>query len=280
MKDFALFNDSFSATKTTTYHISILLSGIGYSYCIVDTVREKCVAIKNKNFDNIEGVDTFYKNVEDFLKNDSFLNKFYKSVDFIFQSSKSTLVPNSLFDRQKLKSYFEFNQDLGELEEIHYNKLQRTESMNIFSIPSAITTLMVNQFPELRFYHQSSIFIDNTIRKAKGVENLVAVMVNKEFFDIAVCESGKLFLYNNYHYNNNNDFVYHILNVYQQLKIKPAEVGLYLSGDIAEDDKRVELLLKYIREINFVKITDNSNCQYSFDEIPEHFLTNILKIAK
>ncbi len=278
MKEFALFNDSFSATKTTTYHLSILLSGYGYSYCIVDTVREKCVAIKNINFDNVGDSDTFYRNVADFLKNDSFLNKFYKSVDFIFQSSKSTLVPNSLFDRKKLKSYFEFNQVLEELEEIHYNKLQRTEALNIFSIPSSITTLMVNQFPELRFYHQASIFIDNTLRKAKEVNNLVAVMVNKEFFDLAVCESGKLFLYNNYHYQNDSDFVYHILNVYQQLKVKPGKVGLYLSGDIDETDKRFELLLKYIKKIDFVRITDNSNCQYSFDEIPEHFLTNVLNI--
>jgi len=108
-----------------------LLSRLGYSYCIVDTVRHKCVAIKNINFENVGDNDTFYKNVEDFLKNDSFLNKFYKSVDFIFQSSKSTLVPNSLFDRKRIKSYFEFNQVLDELEEIHYNKLKRTEALNI-----------------------------------------------------------------------------------------------------------------------------------------------------
>ena len=278
MKEFALFNDSFSATKTTTYHLSILLSGTGYSYCIVDTVRAKCVAIKNVNFDNVGDGDVFYKNVEDFLKHDSFLNKFYKSVDFIFQSSKSTLVPNALFDRKRLKSYFEFNQILDEFEEIHYNKLIRTEALNIFSIPSSITTLMVNQFPELRFYHQASTFIDNTLRKAKGVKNLVAVMVHDDFFDLAVCESGKLFLYNNFQYQNNSDFVYHILNVYQQLKIKPTEVGMYLSGDIDEDDQRFKLLLKYIKEINFVRITDNSNCHYSFDEIPEHYLTNLLNI--
>ncbi len=279
MREFSLFNDSFSATKTTTYHLSILLSGMGYSYCVVDTVRAKCVAIKNVNFDNVGEGDVFYKNVEDFLKHDSFLNKFYKSVDFIFQSSKSTLVPNALFDRKRLKSYFEFNQVLDEFEEIHYNKLERTEALNIFSIPSSITTLMVNQFPELRFYHQASIFIDNTLRKAKSVKSLVAVMVHDDFFDLAVCESGKLFLYNNFQYQNNSDFVYHILNVYQQLKIKPTEVGIHLSGDIEEHDQRFKILLKYIKEINFARITDNSNCQYSFDEVPEHFLANLLNIV-
>lgn len=278
MKEFALFNDSFSATKTTTYHLSILLSKQGYSYCIVDSVRQKCVVIKNVNFDQVGDNDTFYKNVEDLLKNDAFLNKFYKSVDFIYQSPKSTLVPNALFNREKLKSYFEFNQKLAPYEEIHYNKLKRTEAIIIFSIPSSITTLMVNKFPELNFYHQASTFIDNTLRKANETRNLVAVMVNKNFFDIVVCESGKLFLYNNFVYKNENDFVYHILNVYQQLKIEPSKVPLALSGDIQKDDKRFKLLVKFIKKIQFVRITDNSNCQYSFDEIPEHLLTNLLNI--
>jgi len=137
---------------------------------------------------------------------------------------------------------------------------------------------MVNQFPELRFYHQASTFIDNTLRKAKEVKNLVGIMVNNDFFDLVVCESGKLFPYNNFQYKNDHDFVYHILNVYQQLKIKPSEVGIFLSGDIDENDNRFKLLLKFIKEINFVRVADNSDCQYSFDEIPEHFLTNVLNI--
>lgn len=276
MKEFALFNDSFSATKTTTYHLSILLSRIGYLYSIVDTVRQKCVAIKNVNFEKVSDNERFYKNVQEFLKADTFLNKFYKSVDFIFQSPKSTLVPTSLFDRKKVKSYFELNQFLDDYEEIHYNKLSGLDTINIFSIPSSITTLMVNQFPELRFYHQASTFIDNSLQKADKVGTLVSVMVNKDFFDIAVCESGKLLLYNNFQYQNESDFVYYILNVYQQVKIKPTEIALYLSGDIDEDDKQYKVLLNYIKEINFVRIAGNSKYQYSFDSVPEHFLSNLI----
>jgi len=280
MKEFALFNDSFSITKTTTYHLSIRVNHLGYSYCIIDTVRKKCVAVKNINFDKVADSDTFFKNVQDFLENDSFLNKFYKSVDFIYQSPKSTLVPNTLFDRKYLKTYFQFTQVLDEYEEIHYNKLSKAPAVNIFSIPSEITTLMVNKFPELRFFHQASIFIENTLKQASDKKNMVSVMANNNFFDIVVTESGKLFLYNNFPYQNENDFVYYIMNIYHQLNISPKDVGVYLSGDIDKEDKRYKLLSKFIRDVNMVSIKDNSECQYDFDEIPEHFFANLLNVMQ
>lgn len=278
MKEFALFNDSFSITKTTTYHLSIRVSRLGYSYCIIDTVRKKCVAVKNINFDKVTDNEQFFKNVQDFLKNDSFLNKFYKSIDFIYQTPKSTLVPTELFNRKILKTYFQFNQVLDEYEEIHYNKLNKTDAVNIFSIPSEITTLMVNQFPELRFYHQASIFIDNALRQAEGKKDMVSVMANDDFFDIVVIEAGKLFLHNNFIYQNENDFVYHIMNVYNQLKVKPGEVGLQLSGDIDPEDRRYKLLSKFIGDVRLTSIADNSECQFSFDEVPEHFFSNLLNV--
>ena len=278
MKEFALFNDSFSITKTTTYHLSLKIGRYGYSYCIIDTVRKKCVAVKNINFDKTGDNDLFFKNVQDLLANDSFLNKYYKSIDFIYESPKATLVPNSLFDRKKLKIYFQFTHVLDEYEEIHFNKLNRTPAANVFSIPSEITTLMVNQFPESRFYHQASIFIENTLRQSNDKNNMVSVLVNNDFFDIVVAESGKLFLYNSFSYQNESDFVYHILNVYKQLNIKPEEVALYLSGDIEENDKRVALLSKFILNVKLVSISDNSECQYGFEEIPEHFFSNLLNV--
>ncbi len=280
MKEFALFNDSFSITKTNTYHLSIRIGQLGYSYCIIDTVRKKCVAIKNINFNKVDDNITFFNNVQDLLKNDSFLNKFYKSIDFIYHSPKATLVPNALFNRKYLKTYFQFNQVLDDYEEIHYNKLEKTPAVNIFSIPSEITTLMVNQFPESRFFHQASIFIENTLRQAVNKKNMVSVMANDDFFDIAVTESGNLFLYNNFTYQNENDFVYHIMNVYHQLSISPKEIGIYVSGDISSEDKRYKLLSKFIGNVHLVNIEDNSDCEYGFEEIPEHFFANLLNVMK
>jgi hypothetical protein len=158
MKDFAYFNDTFSITKTNTYQLSIMLKPSGLTYTIVDTVRKKCVAIKNVNFEDLKSTNDYHNRINDTFANDSFLSKNYKGIDFIFSSRKSTLVPMEYFDKKLLKDYYTTTHQLDEFEEIHFNKLEKTDTVNIFSIPSDITTLMVNQFPELKFYHQASTF--------------------------------------------------------------------------------------------------------------------------
>jgi hypothetical protein len=279
MKDFALFNDTFSITKTSTYHLSILLRPTGITYTIIDTVRRRCVAVKNNTYENLTGSADYLDRIKDFLLKDSFLSKNYKSVDFIYSSKKSTLIPMELFDKKMIKSYFTFSHILDEYEEIHFNKLNKVDAVNIFSIPSDITTLMVNQFPELKFYHQASTFIDNSLAKSETSGYILGVMAYKSFFDITVCNNGKLFLYNNFDYQNEADFVYHISNIYQQLRISDTKTHLFLSGDIEKDSNKYKLLQKYIKNVWFAKILDSINVKYQFKEVPEHFVTNLLNIG-
>lgn len=279
MKDFAYFNDTFNATKTSTYQLSLLLKPSGIAYTIVDTVRRKCVAIKNANFEDITDTIDYHNRIKDLLVKDNFLSKNYKGVDFVFSSRKSTLVPTEFFNKKMVRTYFTMAHDLDDYEEIHFNKLNKTNTVNIFSIPSEITTLMVNQFPELKFYHQSSTFIEHSIIKSETNGHIIALMVYKSYFDITVCKDGKLFLYNNFDYSDENDFVYHVVNIYQQLNIPDGQTNMYLSGDINKDSRKYKLLNRYVRNIWFSKLLDSSNVKYQFKEIPEHYLSNLLNIA-
>lgn len=279
MKDFALFNDSFSVSKTNTYHLNILLKPSGISYTIIDTVRKRCVAVKNVTFEGLIDNNDYLNRISDFIQKDSFLAKSYKTTDFVFSTSKSTIIPDELFDKKQLKTYFTFIHHLDEYEEIHFNRLNKVSAVNIFSIPSEITTLMVNHFPELRFYHQATTFIDNTIIKSETTGYIIGVMVYRHYADIVVCNSGKLFLYNNFNFQNETDFVYHISNIYQQLRISDAKTNLFLTGDIDKESARHKLLSKYIKNVWFGKVSDISGIKFMFREIPEHYLSNLLNMS-
>jgi hypothetical protein len=280
MKDFALFNDTFDIVKTNTYHLNILLKPSGISYTIVDTLRRRCVAIKNFTFENLKDTYDYLDRIKDFLQQDTFLSRSYKTIDFVYSTRKSTIIPQELFDKKMLKSYFTFVHHLDEYEEIHFNRLNKVEAVNVFSIPSEITTLMVNQFPELKFSHQASTFIDNSITKSEITGYIIGVMAYKSYFDVAVCNNGKLLLYNNFDFHNEADFVYHISNIYQQLRISDAKTNLFLTGDIDKESQKYRLLNKYIRNVWFGKISDVSSIKYQFREVPEHYLTNLLNMAQ
>ncbi len=277
MTDFALFNDSFSITKTSTYHLAIQFSTTSYSYCVIDTVRRICVAVKHSNFKDSK-YESLEKNLKFTLQNDAFLNKNYKSIDFVYISKKSTLVPKDVFEKVYIKNYFELNHNIEEFEELHYNEINETNSYNIFSIPSYITTLLVNHFPEVKFYHQSTILITNTFMNPAKKNNIIRINFNKYFFDIVVVINDKLILYNNYKYINENDFLFHVLNTVDKLKLSQSKILVSLSGDIDLNSKYHMLIQKYILNIKFSLIKNTSDIQYGFDEVPQHYLTNLITL--
>ncbi len=279
MENFAYFSDSFNIAKTTTYQLSLLLKGCGISYTITDTVRNKCLAIKNFNFENADNTEKYHANIQSFIDDDSFLSKNYKRTNFIYSSHKSTLVPYDFFNKSILKEYFTMNFEMDELEEIHFNKLPELKLVNVFSIPSEITTLMVNKFPELRFYHQSTTLIDGLAKKSRKKGYMIGVLVCGKYFDIAVTHNGELLLSNNIRFSNEQDFVYHIMNIYKQLNIPNRETHLYLGGDITKESKLFRLLSEYVSNIWFSKAGTSKPIIYNFREVPQHMVANILSIA-
>ncbi len=278
MKDFAYFSNTFNVSKTPTYQLSLALHPSDVCYTIIDTVRNKCVAIKNVGLTDVYTVQDYYKQVEKVIAEDTFLSKNYKKMNFVFASNKSTLVPLEFFNKNLLKDYFTMNHQLDEYEEIHFNKILDLKMVNVFSIPSDITTLMVNHFPELHFYHQSSTLISNLTKSSKSKGLIVGILVDKHFFDIVVADKGELKLYNNIKYSNEEDFVYHVMNVYNQLDIPISGTNLYLSGDIEKKYETYDLLKNYVSNIWFSKTLAERNITYNFKEVSEHVFSNLLSI--
>jgi len=275
MEHFAHFDSSFNLNKTSTYHLNLIFSDNYYAYCLKDTIRKQYVAIKKSEYPESKRT-LFSDKIKDAIKNDVYLNKSYKSVDLIFKSNKFTLVPNEIFDKSNLKSFFKFNNDLKSDEEIHFNKLKLAEAVNLFIIPSSVTTFLVNKFPEVKFYQQASSIIEFLINETKeSKSDLPTVFVNfsNDYFDVISVNKGKLLFYNCFNYRTSEDYIYYFLNVLKNLDYQPNKVEILLAGDI---DQKSDLYLKsykYFNNYKFAKVTNNFN--YGF-EVPEHTIANIL----
>ncbi len=278
MKDSAYFSDTFDVLKTNTYKLTLGLRPNSITYTIVDTVRNKCIAIKHFNFKETDNIDEYVKIIADFFEEDSFLSKHYKRINFVYASPKSTLIPAAYFNKNTLKEYFTLNHNLHDYEELHFNKLVNLEMVNLFSIPAAITTLMVNKFPELRFYHQSSTLIDSFVRKSIDRKYVIGLFICSEYLHITVAKQGKLELYNHLDYSQEEDIVYHVMNIYKHLNIPNRETNLYLLGEVSKDSSTYRLLSDYVSNIWFAKTLSERKMIYNFKEVPEHVVANLLGV--
>ena len=80
----------------------------------------------------------------------------------------------------------------------------------------------------------------------------------------------KLLLYNTFEYNTNEDFIYYILFVLEQLNLNPETINLVFLSDVIENDELHSIAYKYIRNVTF----GNRNDTFTYKEEPTSEYSN------
>jgi len=279
MKNFFVFNEGFSKSKTASYILSLQLDDFGYSYAILDPINGVYDAINHHNFEKKILNNSIPEKAEVMIKEDLFLSKNYKTVYFNFSTNKSTLIPAELFDRKELKKIFTFTHKLDEHEELHFNYIEEIDAYNLFAIPSDLTTLLVNKFPEIVFVHQNNVFVRNLVEKGKSVKfklPVVHVNINEKSFEIGIYKDEKFLMINSYTYNDENDFVYFLLNTLKQYDINVNKMHFNISGVLEKDTEFFYFVHKFIPNLKFMVLQNKMT--FNFKDVDQHLLYNVLNL--
>ena len=279
MQSFAFIDETLDINLTQSYQLSIQLSLNGLSFCILDPVRNKFIALQHTSFNTELIFDDYLNGIEDYLRKTDLLNHKYKTVKLIWVSNKNTLIPSTLFAIDNLKKYFEFNQTINDLDEIHYTELKYSNAYSVFVIPNQIATIFVREYPNISFYNQQIPAIEQALFRHHSGTFKVFVNVEDEFFDLLITQNGKLLLYNNFLYKNEIDMLYYIIYSFEQFKLNPESTDLILSGIISKNSKEYLKLKEYIRQIKFEKLSEEYSYSYTFNKVPHHFFNNLFNIA-
>lgn len=278
MQDFAFIDETLDINLTKSYYLSIQLSLNGLSFCIQDAVRKKYIAYSNKNLDRELSFDDYLNTIEDYLSKNDLLNQEYKISKLIWVSNKNTLIPESFFKPNDLKKYFEFNQRLNDLDEIHYNKLKHAGAYSVYVLPNQIANIFIKHFPGLKFYNQQIPFINRNLFKYHSDSIKAFVNINDEFIDLCLTENGKLLLYNNFTFKADSDIIYYIMYVFNQFNLKPENTELILSGLVDKKSSLYSNLKGFFGQLRFDKLSEDFSYSYTFNKIPAHSFTNLFNL--
>lgn len=278
MQDFAFVDETLDINLTQSYYLSIQVNLNGLSFCILDPVREKYIALHHTTFTNDLIFDDYLDELEKYIQNTELLNHKFKAVKLIWLSGKNTLIPNSYFDKDKLKSYFEFNQKLNDLDEIHYNELKYVDAYSVFVLPNQVANIFSKQFNTITYYNQQIPFIERSLYKHHSESKKVIVNINTDFIDICIIEDSKLLLYNNFVYKTETDILYFILYVFDQFNLDTQHTELFLNGLIEKNNSLLNQLHKFIKQLKFDKLPGEFSYSYTFNKIPAHTFTNLFNL--
>lgn len=188
------------------------------------------------------------------------------------QDHSSSLVPESLFDENNLRTYLEFNQAVGNTDVLRFDVLKNARTMNVYAVNESLLHQLEDVFDKPQLRHFSSVFIESIALNFKHLmdNGTVYLNVRKAWFDLLYFRDGKLHFYNLFRYKTKEDFIYFLLAALEQLELNPEEVSVVLMGYIDEYDRLHEILYRYIRHSEMIGRNETYRYARTMDGIKHH----------
>lgn len=266
----------FGTSPASGYQLIAGLNSNLLQLLVFDLDKNKFIAFSQQGVQAKGGLQNYLELLRNFFDENELAKHKYKDVVVLWESHRSTLVPNALFDPAEQETYFHFNHGSETDEKIYADKLKTTEVFNVYAIPLDLEkNISVASF---RIRHHASVFIESMMVFSKHtlLPKQVFVNVHSGFFDMLVTENGRLLFYNSFAYKTAEDFIYFVLFVYEQLKLSPENNGVILSGEILKNSALFDMLYKYVRNIDFALPGEQYANSYIMKDIPAHTIQNLL----
>ena len=260
-----------SSNKLANLELSIQISLSGLSFCILNRDLNNIIALKNFDFDKNLNPIEILDYLKQFFNTETVLNQDFTKVSVIHNNNLSVQVPKPLFSEDHLADYLKFNSKILKSDFITFDEISENDIVNVYVPYININNYIFEKYGDFTFKHLSTILIEEILRIEKNAKQLkFYVNLSKSQLEIIVVNQGKLLLYNTFNYNTQEDFIYYILFVAEQLNLNPEILQLVFIGDINEDNALYKIAYKYIRNIKLgsrfdtfkldqIDITNHSN---------------------
>lgn len=278
MKDFSFVDETVDINRTHSYILSIQIDLGGFSFSILDRVRNKSILLNHYNLSDTLTPDEKAGQIKKIFRENQFLKAPYKKVILLQNTPKSIMVPRSLFQEKYLKSYFKFNHPLGELEEIHYNFIEDVDAYNIFTIPNSISNTILQHFKSAEYFHQAIPQIFHAANYLHAEKPFVSLYLNDRFIDIGVFDNQKLLLLNSFDIKTKEDALYFLLYTYKQLNLKTTVNELFISGNGSQIAEPLNFFRQYIKKVHREKPPQEIIYSYTFKKPQYYYFTNLFRL--
>ncbi len=276
------FDKALDKEASRKYRLSIQLSLDGFSFCILDTDRNKFSGIEAYSFQEVSTSLVISNIITELIQKSDWLKLPFQETRIIFETEKSTLIPAPLFEDEHAADYLRFNHNPDFGDKIIFDRLSNLGAVNVFSIPENILLTLGRFFPGVTVHHFASYLIENLLILNKNSDEgfVIFAYLRSTSIDLLVLDGRNLIFSNSFNYKAKEDCVYFLIYVMEQLNLNPEKTGVTFFGEISKTSPLFDLTRKYVRNVAFGKRTLDYNYSYALDEIPEHYYFNLLNLQR
>ncbi len=193
----------------------------------------------------------------------------YKAMNAVISSSACTLVPESLLNVVETEAYYALNHKILPQSQILYCKMHVQNITCVFNVRNEIIKLIRFNMPLVDVNHAALLFIKAIENQNfEHTANKIHLNVHANYIEVLNLNKGIRF-YNTFHYESENEIIYYLLAVAEQLGISNG-LDVLLYGNSTHLYELFELISKYVRSVQYGIKPKNLTFPVSFNQFGEH----------
>jgi len=208
------------------------------SFFYVITHNHQALAIRTYKTAN----DTFLN----ILTNDDLLRLPYGEVRIAFFSARNTFVPTRLYNPNEKQTYLAHVAGSATSERILADHINRQNAQNVYAVADSIYEVFRQKFPTARTFHLNTVLLQQFHTLADEEDFKFFLNVREQFLQVFLFKGKKLLFNNAFRFRSSKDFVYFVLLVFDQFKLKPENVSTVFSGQLIEESEVYKLVNRYV----------------------------------
>jgi hypothetical protein len=268
-------DDAFDVKQASDYHLSLQIGLDGFSYSILDTRMNKYLVFQH--IPVIVGKAGFLsRKIETIFEQDEKINASFKSVSITFSTNQVTLIPKEFSDNPDTSKIALFVNELSRTNELHTDDIPGFNYQLISVCPKELRITLNRKYTDFKFRHKSIPLIQTTVAQRDEKKNTLMINFEKKYFRVVAFNNLQITLYNSFYYKNESDFLYHTLNIWQNLRFDPLRDEILIGGFVADDSTFIKQLRKYVSNIRFLSPMEGFNYGNLFSRIQKHQFVSIL----
>jgi hypothetical protein len=258
---FSKIDESFSEANLQNHDLVLLVSGQSCAYSIFDHRSNRFILLESYDIP-----------LHEVVSQTRWLGDPFQSVRIIVENTRSTLIPEPLFEETEKETYLNFSTDAEPGRIVLYDRLATLEIINIFEVDNFLLEQVNRFFPGAKICHVSTHLIESLWMNFKNLitDKRIFLYLREEAFHMMIFDRKQLSYSNAFHFKTPEDFIYFVIFVMEQMNLNPEEIPVTLLGNISKKSPCYELIFKYVRNIDFASRSESTIYSYIFDDLPGH----------
>jgi hypothetical protein len=251
-----------------------------FSYAVMDD-ENHLLALKSYLINaDLTASKKLHPSLQEIFSEDEILKLPFQKKTVGFINNKCTFVPNKFYQQEQVDTYLSKQVGSIDADQIFVDEVEMMDAKNVYAFDQEIYFLVKGYIPNARFFHNATSVLQGFISNQNSTSGKkVYVNVKGDHIQIALLENQELIFSNSFAFQNEQDFIYHVMLVFDQFGLSPELNPVVLSGQITKDSKIYRMLFRYINKIQFSKAPSAIQLGGSYEGIPTHFFFDLFSLG-